>query len=335
MKALICFIISSTLVLERVEARGWTNLRGQAFEADYVSSDGQTVTLRAGGKDVPYPLAQLSPADRDFVKETLARTATPIRKGLLKDYVMHTSMFPTPAGHFAEPQRQAVLKAFSAGAYKPSNPGNAKEWLMRDPAVDLCMVYVPASYDGTKPYGVYVHISPGNGGDFPAAWHPVFDEMRMIAVCARSAGNDTPMMRRVMLSMDALATVRKDYRIDAGRVVVGGLSGGGHMAMLSAAMYPDVFKGTISHAAQSYLGSQGTGSHFPGLTVKSFRTGPRAKMKWIVISGDKDKNYAEIQKTSKQWLQEKLDYRFLDVPGMGHANAAPDKLKEALLWIGM
>ena len=337
LKSLSLSLLITLLLLEQAGARSWTNAKGQVIEAEYVSSEGPTVTLRMGGREVPYPLAQLSAADQDFVKETLAKAAAAIKKGLSKDYVMRTSLFPTPEGHFENPQRKAVLKAFEAGAFKSSNAGTVKDWLQRDVAADQCVVYIPASYDGSKPDGLYLHISPGNGGgDFPAAWHPIFDELKLIAVSAKGVGNDKPMMHRVMLSMDALATVKADYKVDESRMVVGGLSGGGHMAMLTAAMYPEIFKGAVSHAAQSYLMlTMEWGTHFPGLVIKNFKTGPRAKLKWIVISGDKDKNYSEIQKTSKQWLQEKLDYRFLDVPGMGHTNASPDKFKEALLWIGM
>ncbi len=35
----------------------------------------------------------------------------------------------------------------------------------------------------------------------------------------------------------------------------------------------------------------------------------------------------------KMWAGERLDYQFIDVPGMGHTNAKPEDLAKALDWI--
>ena len=104
--------------------------------------------------------------------------------------------------------------------------------------------------------------------------------------------------------------------------------------MLTHAMFPQWFKASISHAAQSYLPSGSTSGHFPGLDQRDI-TGKECKdHKWVVISGDKDFNYQEILKTGKLWEDARANYRFMDVPGMGHTNASPDKLAEAIKWIG-
>ncbi|NDC79454.1 MAG: hypothetical protein EBZ67_16535 [Chitinophagia bacterium] len=99
-----------------------------------------------------------------------------------------------------------------------------------------------------------------------------------------------------------------------------------------------MFVGAVSHAAQSYLPGFPPGStwgHFPGLEISDFTQGPLKKRKWVVISGDKDKNYSEVLATSKDWDARKLPYRFIDVPGMAHTNASPEKLEEALHWVGL
>lgn len=152
----------------------------------------------------------------------------------------------------------------------------------------------------------------------------------MIAVSANNVDNGVAYIRRVCLSMDALATIEKDYKIDPARRVVGGLSGGGHMAMLTAAMFPEMFLGAISSAAQSYLPG-----HFPGLDVGDFKRGARKNNKWLVISGDKDKNYQEILKTGQDWKTARMQYIFIDVPGMKHSHPSADRLPECLKWIGL
>ncbi len=42
---------------------------------------------------------------------------------------------------------------------------------------------------------------------------------------------------------------------------------------------------------------------------------------------------AEIKKTSAEWKEARLAYRFSDIPGMGHSFSAAAPLKEALQWI--
>ena len=183
--------------------------------------------------------------------------------------------------------------------------------------------------------GVYLHVSPGDGGENLTQYAPVMDRLGLIYISAKGTSNNQPMLRRVKLSVDALAAVKSEWNVDPKRVCVGGLSGGGHMAMLIHAMFPDLFIGSVSHAAQSYLPVGGGRGHFPGLDLGDLKSGALMGHKWCVISGDKDQNYQEILTSSEKWKDARFDYRFFDVPGMGHTNASPEKLEEALRWIGM
>lgn len=329
-----------------VSARTWTNAEGREIEADYVSSDGEKVVLQVNGKEVPYPLAKLSEADREWVakqREEGGAAGHPgggggagAPTGLRRDLPITERLFPDLDGYSKDRTRRKVFDAFEDGAYSDASArhDDPEVWMRRDPGKDLYDLYVPASYDGSVAYGLYLHISPGNGGGLPAAWHPLFDQRKLIAVSAHGVGNGEQMMRRVTLSMDAVQTVMKDYKIDPKRSIVGGYSGGGHMAMLTAAMFPERFIGAVSHAAQSLLPSDPKyNSHFPGMDMRDFKRTPRDEIKWVVISGEKDKNYKEIQRTSEVWKDERLNYKFIDVPGMGHSNAPPEPFAKALDWI--
>ena len=331
-RASCCLLLGASLTVTGL-ARTWTNSEGRKLEAEFVSADATTVTLKMQGKEVRYPLEKLSPADREFVIAEKSKPAAPTGERL--SLKMEARLFPAAEDAFKDRDRKAVFEAFKAGAFKEISKGTPEGWLQRDDVKDVCRMYVPASYNGTVPYGLVLFINPGAGG-IPAHWRALFDEMKLIVVSADNVGNDQPMIRRVQLSMDALATAEKQYKIDPKRRVVSGLSGGGHMAMLTAAMYPDYFLGAISHAAQSYLPSySANGGHFPGMELRDFKRGDRGKLKWVVISGDKDFNYAEIQKTSGQWDEAKLPYKFINVPGMGHVNAEAGPMKEALQWVGL
>ena len=251
--------------------------------------------------------------------------------GKVAEMPIDTRMFKTPREYFAKPLPQKVCRGFKSKEYA--------DWKANTLTPEQCagytdpqtaVVYVPAAYDGSEAYGVYVHISPGEGGHKPSReWQAVFDRLKLICVSPNKSSNNVTMLLRVVLGLDALATVRAKYKTNPDRVYVGGFSGGGHIAMLSEMMYPEIYQGVISHAAQSYLMS-----HFPGLTLADAKMSPRTKRKWVVISGNLDKNYAEVQKTSKDWERAKFQYQFINVPGMKHENASAEALEEALLWIG-
>lgn len=321
------------------EARSWTNDKGQVMEADYVSCDGSTVELSRAGKVFRYDLAKLSQADRDFVKEqknTPEPAAKSTRTGWMADFAISRPAFPDAKGYLTGRNAKAVYKAFASGGFPSSWSVNKKDAEHEFAYADgKAIVYVPSSYDARKPMGVYLHVSPGDGGENVANYAPVMDRLGLIYVSAKGTSNNQPMLRRVKLSVDALASVKAEWTVDPKRVCVGGLSGGGHMAMLIHAMFPELFVGSVSHAAQSYLPGGGSCGHFPGLEPGDLKSGPLKGHKWCVISGDKDKNYQEILKSSKEWEDGRFDYRFIDVTGMSHSNALPEKLDEALRWIGV
>jgi len=328
--------ILSLLMLLPLSARTWTNSDGKTIEADFVSADQTSVALIMNGKEIKYPLAKLSAADQDWIKAQNPAKKPPaeVKTGLLKDIPISSSLYPEIDDHFKDSTRKASIKAFEGGAFDHDKK-RLTDWSVRDPQNDRCDIYVPASYDGSEPYGLVLYIDAGVRPNFRSDWAGVFDKIKLIFVGAHGVSNNTAMPRRVLLSIDALATVEKHYKIDPARRVVTGMSGGGHMSMLTAALYPELFKGAVSYAAQSYLPGAGTFGHFPGFDLSDFKSRERKKMKWVVISGDKDKNYEEILTTSKDWKNARLDYRFIDVPGMGHSLAAAADLKTALDWIGL
>lgn len=328
-------------VLTPLQARTWTNSEGREIEAEFVSSDGKTVKLKMTGREVDYLVENLSAEDQEWIseqKEKSPESASPDGSKLLTGahgkVPITTRLHPEIDGYFKDKSRKSTLKAFEAGAFNQDGEmeSDPAKWFARDDT-DSFVLYVPESYDGSEPYGLYLNISPGDGGLLPDGWRKIFDQRKMIGLSANGTSNYQPMLRRVMLSIDAFSTVKETYKIDPKRQFVGGLSGGGHMGMLTAAMFPEHFVGAISHAAQSYLPSSGGYGHFPGMSLKDFTRGPRSELGWVVISGDKDQNYEEIKKTSKVWEGTRLHYRFIDVPGMAHLLSSPEKLAEAFDWI--
>lgn len=324
-----------------LEARTWTSSEGKAIEAEFLRFKGDThIVIEMKGKEYTVPLTKFSQKDLEWLEEKKESEAeSAIEKaekakamtGRFDNKPIHSRLFPEAEDYFKDRVRKKMVRDVR---YNPSwgeiNSGTQAEWMKRDFEKDTCSIYVPSSYDGSEPYGIFLYINHSPNAYINKAWYPVFDQFKIIAVSANKTGNYVGMVRRVCLSMDALATVEKDYKIDPTRRVVCGTSGGGHMAMVTAAMFPEMFLGAISSAAQSYLPG-----HFPGMDLGDFKRGARKKNKWLVISGDKDKNYKTILKTSREWHEARLDYQFIDVPGMAHVPPPADRLPECLEWIGI
>jgi predicted esterase len=320
------------------QARPWTNDKGQVIEADFVSCDGRTVELMLGGKSIRYELGRLSPADQEFARIQMKGTpsAPPAPTGWTRDFPLSKPAFTETKGYLTGRNAKAVYKAFDTGDFPPGWDTNKKDAEKEFAYADgRAIVYVPSTYDGSQPMGVYLHVSPGDGGEGIDSYAPVMDRLKMVYISPKGTSNGQPMLRRIKLAVDALASVKGKWKIDSKRVCIGGLSGGGHMSMLIHAMYPELFVGSISHAAQSYLPENNSSGHFPGLEEDDLKSKDFKDHKWCVISGDKDMNYQEILQTSGKWKAARFNYKFFDVPGMGHTNAPPEKLEEALKWMGM
>lgn len=337
LQLLLAFIISTHATAG--ETRKWTNTEGKVINAEFVSSNGSEVTLLMNGKEIQYALDKLSAADREFVaKQTTdsPEADKPLKGGDAKTgYMDHVEIrqpaYASAKEYLEGANAKAVYQAFAKGNYPKewdANKGSIEEMFSYQNGAMI--VYVPTNYDPAKPMGVYLHISSGDQGNDLKNCQPVMDRLSLIYVSPKGTSNNQPMMRRVKLAVDALAAVKKQWNVDEKRVCVGGISVGGHMAMMTHAMFPQWFRASISHAAQSYLPGNGSCGHFPGLEVRDI-TGKDCKdHKWVVISGNKDFNYKEILKTSADWKTARANYLFIDVPGMGHVNASPEKLEEAL-----
>jgi len=334
-----CFALALLQSLP-LTAREWTNQDGQKIEADYVSSTASSVVLKLNGKDISYAIAKLSATDQAFIKEQAAAkpAAAAAATGWIRDFPIPKPAFAETKLYLVHRNAKSVYQAMAKGEFPPdwaTNKKDAKAEFAYDSATAKTVVYVPAAYDGTKAFGVYLHMSPGDDGENMDSYAPVMDRLNLIYISPKGTSNDQPMLRRIKLGIDALSAVRAQYKTDPKRLCVGGYSGGGHMGMLIHAMFPDIFMGSVSHAAQSYLPQPGSCGHFPGLELRDLKSGVLKDHKWCVISGDKDQNYAEIQKTSKLWEADRMNYKFINVPGMAHSNAEPEHLEAALKWLGL
>ncbi len=261
-----------------------------------------------------------------------------VQKGLMPNFLLDTKLFPITKDYFSDTVPRKVYKAFK-NKETPGSWGEKVYELTPEECVEYengtSVVYVPDNYDDSKPFGIYLHITPSKGGVRPnPEYRELMAKYQLIFISPNGTPNGSSMWRRIILGVDSMATVKAHYKIDPKRVYVGGTSGGGHMGMFCQMLYPEHFNGAISHSAQSYLPSDYSSGHFPGLSLSDAKKGPRRKLKWAVISGDKDYNYKEILKTSEEWIDKNFYYKFFDIKGMSHSMAKASDLEQVLIWMG-
>jgi hypothetical protein len=106
-------------------------------------------------------------------------------------------------------------------------------------------MYVPSTYDRARPAGLLVYVSPTQSGEIPAGWSEVLDRHNVIWIAADRSGNNEPVARRILLALLAPTAARKHYAIDAERIYISGLSGGGKTASMIATDQAQLFRGGI------------------------------------------------------------------------------------------
>lgn len=144
----------------------------------------------------------------------------PVRTGYFSEAV-------TPVDLFGETGATTIADVFE--------PQEELQW----------QLYVPPNYDASKPAGVIVYVSPHAGGGPPRAWNELLDERNLIWIGARNAGNEVPVARRMFLAMFGPMVLQRRYALDAKRIYIAGMSGGGKTASRVAALRPNIFKGGI------------------------------------------------------------------------------------------
>lgn len=198
-------------------------------------------------------------------------------------------------------------------------------------------VRYPPNYDPRTPAGVLVWVSPGETMGFPASMTPAADELGLVMVAMRDAGNTVPTLDRFQLIMDALHNARIHAHIDPNRVYVTGMSGGGRMSSMCWGVLPDVFTGAIpivgmntQHAVPAPGGKRWAGQFAEpnGTMLARLRTHRIA-----AITGTEDFNDLETRRRTEALTTRGFESKVFSVEGMGHELPPAETFAEALRWI--
>jgi hypothetical protein len=185
--------------------------------------------------------------------------------------------------------------------------------------------YIPASYDGTKPYGLMIWINAGPKGDIPAAWKPVLDQHHLIWIGANNGGNPRAMLVRMGMALDAAENMKSRYQIDDERVYIAGTSGGGKVATILGVGWPEAFRGGFYMIGTCHYRDVPTGE--PGhLWPRGFNvpepkllTDSKQRNRHVFFTGEKDMNRKPTLGMYAAYKGDRFQHlTLLDAPGMGH-----------------
>lgn len=202
-----------------------------------------------------------------------------------------------------------------------------------DPSKESWVVYVPEDYDGTRPYGVMVYVSPEDNGSLPDGWKSRLKEHRLIYVAANRSGNDQGVLdRRVPLALTGLTNILAGYNIDSTRVYIAGFSGGGVTASRAAAAYADVFTGGLFIAT-----SEGVGTNYvPVPPLDRYRRMQEHGRYVFMVGTDDPVNDAMTNRSISAYLDLCiLRVKKLSMLNRGHTEGEPRYLAAALDYLDL
>jgi len=191
------------------------------------------------------------------------------------------------------------------------------------------VIYCPESWNGTDKLGVFINIPQDDQPVEPLpGYSDVMDGLKMIYVSLSSAGDKQADMRRAALALDALATVRKQYPVDETRLFIGGINGGGTVAGMMMAIYPE-FRGAICQLHPFRLGDPNFSPYLSAGDIQKIAA-RKQSVAFVARKGDPWHDGTEWIVTL--WPGWGIAAKMIGTDGEPHTPPTADALKEALDW---
>lgn len=198
--------------------------------------------------------------------------------------------------------------------------------------------YVPADYDGSRPYGLFVWISASPSGKVHKPWVEILDKRHLIWIGANNAGNARAVLPRLGLALDAVHNMKSKYSIDPQRIYVSGASGGGRCASIVGVCWPDVFSGGFYMIGCDYFRDLPTGEPNK-FWVRSYLTPATALLTkakrdsyHVLLTGETDMNRPQTKANYELGFQKDgfQHVAYVEVPAMGHQPPPADWFEKGL-----
>ena len=168
--------------------------------------------------------------------------------------------------------------------------------------------------------GVLVFVSPTDSGEPPAGWLPLLQQKQLTWIAAEGFGNQQLSAQRVLVAVMGLSLARRSQTLDRKRIYVGGMSGGGRIASLTAPRFPQMFSGAL------YI----VGADFWMPDEAALRQQAAAN-RYVFITGEKDFNRSDMKRVFSRYQAKGLTASLLmDLPGFAHEYPKAEQLGQAL-----
>lgn len=171
--------------------------------------------------------------------------------------------------------------------------------------------------------GVLIFVSPTDSGKPPEGWLELLQQKRLSWVAADGFGNRQPSAQRVLVAMMGLSLAQRTATPDRRRIYIGGMSGGGRIASMTAPRFPQMFSGGL------YI----VGANFwmpddPKLKELA------ARNRYVFITGNEDFNHLDMKSVYSRYRKKGLDASLLmDIPGYGHEYPDVGQLGQAIAFL--
>jgi predicted esterase len=170
------------------------------------------------------------------------------------------------------------------------------------------------------PSGVLVFVKPIDSGELPENWAAELDRQNLIWIAADDFGNEHPRAQRILAAIAGLKLIESTTTIDAKRVYVAGMSGGGRIASQIITRFPQRFSGAM------YI----VGADF--WTEAEAPLQPRiAANRYVFVTGSRDFNHRDMRRIFSKYQAAGVTQSLLmDLPGFGHEYPNAGQLKQAI-----
>ena len=168
--------------------------------------------------------------------------------------------------------------------------------------------------------GLIVFVSPTDSGEPPKGWLELLKQRRLSWIAADGFGNKQLSAQRVLVAVMGLSLAQKSAALDRKRIYIGGMSGGGRIASMTAPRFPQMFSGSL------YI----VGANFWMPDDEKLKQKAAAN-RYVFITGEKDFNRSEMKSVFSRYRKKGLaSSLLLDLPGYAHEYPNVEQLGRAI-----
>jgi predicted peptidase len=181
-------------------------------------------------------------------------------------------------------------------------------------------LFVPQSYDASRPAGIFVFVSPSPIGKIPEGWKSVLDSSNLIWISVNKSGNKKEGLRRVIEAISSPAVLQSSYELDASRFYIAGFSGGGRITSVVSMYYPELFDGSVYMSGVNSWKDE----ELPGIEQMK-------RNRFVFQSGTDDFNLRETRRIYREYKNAGFRHlKLMVLVNVGHAVPGATELTEII-----